>query len=110
MATPAAAPPVAPNPKPVATPPPAPPSGMPAQVPQTAPQAQLSPARQAQREREVAREGALFHATAYEPRGSGVEPGVIVGGVGLLLAAGTGGVVVGWRRRVAQSARGWVRT
>lgn len=107
-ATGGASPPVAPNPKPAPTVPPAPPNGMVSQ-PAQAPQAQLSPARQAQRQQELAREGAMHHATAYAPHDTGIEPGAILGGAGLLLTAGLAGGVVGHRRRVAQAAaRRWL--
>lgn len=106
-------PPVAPNPKPAPAAPPATPTGMSSQyVPQSqvspqtqgAPQTQLSPARQQQREAELAREGTRLGATVYEPRGRGVPAGLILGGAGVLLAAGTGGVVLGQRRRTAVAA------
>lgn len=104
-----ASPPVAPNPKPAPTVPPAPPNGMVSQ-PAQAPQAQLSPARQAQRQQELAREGAVHHATVYAPQDTGIEPAVLIGGAGLLLTAGLAGGVVGHRRRVAQAAaaRRWL--
>ncbi|MFA9270313.1 MAG: hypothetical protein ACEQSX_06085 [Baekduiaceae bacterium] len=108
-ATGGASPPVAPNPKPAPTVPPAPPNGMVSQ-PAQAPQAQLSPARQAQRQQELAREGAMHHAAVYAPQDTGLEPGLILGGTGLLLTAGLAGGVVGHRRRVAQAAaaRRWL--
>ncbi|UUY06404.1 hypothetical protein LRS13_07600 [Svornostia abyssi] len=108
-ATGGASPPVAPNPKPAPTVPPAPPNGMVSQ-PAQAPQAQLSPARQAQRQQELAREGAMHHAAIYAPQDTGLEPGLILGGTGLLLTAGLAGGVVGHRRRVAQAAaaRRWL--
>ncbi|MBJ7332439.1 MAG: hypothetical protein JHC95_21265, partial [Solirubrobacteraceae bacterium] len=101
-----AAPPVAPNPKPAPVPPPAPPTGISSQSAfsqQAAPQTQAAIAQQRQRAAELAREGS-FHATAYEPRDSGIGAGAWIGGAGFLLAAGSAGAVVGHRRRVAQHA------
>ncbi len=51
----------------------------------------------------------MHHAAVYAPQDTGLEPGLILGGTGLLLTAGLAGGVVGHRRRVAQAAaRRWL--